>query len=422
MQKNDFENIDFKIKSMLENATVTPSEGVWKGIESRLDPVPAKSGRGAWLWGFGFAGAAAALALALVVSKPVQEASFNAKEAVAVVQDAPAQSVAENLSSDIQPEYTAPETRQVAVNRIPDSQPEAAAEQQESPASIGTPVTAEPVGVAGAGTVDETAGTAESVAVAEPDEVAEPVATVKPAEETAPEYGTDPFKELEIADYQQNADAKRIRVIAGGSFGESIGVSRLSKNPMRAGGFSGSQELAKGIYESGASVYGVPVSFGIGLNIPVKGILSIDTGIDYSILTRSFEGIYSDPGTNGTNMLEGDVRHHMHYLGIPVNLNLNLYSNKKINIYAIVGGEIEYCVSNIYSIRGRQAEIRFRDPVKAPQFSIKMGAGVEARLTRHLGLFIDPSARFYFQNNQPKSIRTEKQLLIGANVGLRFDL
>lgn len=410
MQKNDFENIDFKIKSMLENATVTPSEGVWKSIESRLDPVPAKSGRGAWLWGFGFAGAAAALALALVVSKPVQEASFNTKEAVAVVQDAPGQSVAENLSSDIQPEYTAPETRQVAVNR--------ARQKNVTPGET----IAEPFGIA------ESAATVEPDNVVGPDEITEPVTTAgaisvaEPAEETAPEYGTDPFKELEIADYQQNADAKRIRVIAGGSFGESIGVSRLSKNPMRAGGFSGSQELAKGIYESGASVYGVPVSFGIGLNIPVKGILSIDTGIDYSILTRSFEGIYSDPSSNGTNMIEGDVRHHMHYLGIPVNLNLNLYSNKKINIYAIVGGEIEYCVSNIYCIRGRQAEIRFRDPVKAPQFSIKMGAGVEARLTRHLGLFIDPSARFYFQNNQPKSIRTEKQLLIGANVGLRFDL
>lgn len=397
MQKNDFENIDFKIKSMLENATVTPSEGVWKSIESRLDPVPAKSGRGAWLWGFGFAGAAAALALALVVSKPVQEASFNTKEAVAVVQDASGQSVAENL----------------AANRAPAHENEAAAERQENPFRIGTPVTAEPIGVAGAGLADEPDVTAESVAVAEPDEV---------AEESAPSYGTDPFKELEIADYKQNADAKRIRVIAGGSFGESIGVSRLSKNPMRAGGFSGNQELAKGIYESGASVYGVPVSFGIGLNIPVKGILSIDTGIDYSILTRSFEGIYSDPSSNGTNMIEGDVHHHMHYIGIPLNFNLNLYKNKKINIYAIVGGEIEYCISNIYSIHGQQAEIRFRDPVKAPQFSIKMGAGVEARLTRHLGLFIDPSARFYFQNNQPKSIRTEKQLLIGANVGLRFDL
>lgn len=394
MQKNDFENIDFKIKSMLENATATPSEGVWKSIENRLDPVPAKSGRGAWLWGFGFAGAAAALALALVVSKPVQEASFNTKEAVAVVQDAPGQSVAENL----------------AANR--------ARQKNVTPGET----IAEPFGIA------ESAATVEPDNVVGPDEITEPVTTAgaisvaEPAEETAPEYGTDPFKELEIADYKQNADAKRIRVIAGGSFGESIGVSRLSKNPMRAGGFSGNQELAKGIYESGASVYGVPVSFGIGLNIPVKGILSIDTGIDYSILTRSFEGIYSDPSSNGTNMIEGDVHHHMHYIGIPLNFNLNLYKNKKINIYAIVGGEIEYCISNIYSIHGQQAEIRFRDPVKAPQFSIKMGAGVEARLTRHLGLFIDPSARFYFQNNQPKSIRTEKQLLIGANVGLRFDL
>lgn len=406
MQKNDLENIDFKIKSMLENASVTPSESVWKGIESRLDPVPAKGGKGAWLWGFGFAGAAAALALALIVSKPAQEASFNARSAVAVVQDTPAQNVAQALDTQVQPAPSASHSVKPE-ERISDENLPAERIREERISE------------------ESTEGTEQIIPEKDLDRVESiekiKTATEKEIEETAG-YESDPFERMEMEDRLADSKSHGLRITANGSVGESIGISRLAKNPMRVGGLIANQELTTGIYESGASVYGVPVSFGIGLNIPIKGIFSIETGIDYSILTRSFEGMYTEVDALGANTIEGNVLHHMHYIGIPLSLNVSLYSNRKINFYSLIGGEVEYCVSNIYTIRGPQSEIRFRDPVKMPQFSVKLGVGLEAKLTNHLGLFLDPSAKFYFQNSQPKSIRTEKQLLIGLNMGLRFNL
>ncbi len=408
MQKNEFDNIDSKLKAMLENASVTPSKGVWKGIESRLAPVPAKSGRGAWIWALGLAGAAAVLALALVVSQPVQEASFKASDAVATVEDVPVQGIALQIPSKDESEYAAAMSREIVGHKVPsvkefDSAPVATEpvviENEESP-------------VAPAAEKEE-----QTAPLAEERQVA-----TAPANEPVQQYDSGIFERMEREDLLSGSKTGGIRATASGAIGQNIGVSHISKNPMRAGGIFESEELKSGIYESGASVYGVPISFGIGLNIPLGGIFSIDTGIDYSLLTRSFEGVYTEIDALGANTVEGNVLHHMHYIGIPVNLNLNLFQNRKINVYSLVGGEIEYCISNIYTIRGPQSEIRFRDPVKAPQFSIKLGVGIEAKLTRHLGLFLEPSARYYFQNSQPKSIRTEKQLLIGGNLGLKFDL
>ena len=50
------------------------------------------------------------------------------------------------------------------------------------------------------------------------------------------------------------------------------------------------------------------------------------------------------------------------------------------------------------------------------------GIGVEFRLGRYVGLYIDPSLRYYFNNGQPKSIRSSQPLMLGFEAGLRFNL
>ena len=51
-----------------------------------------------------------------------------------------------------------------------------------------------------------------------------------------------------------------------------------------------------GISELGASSYGVPFSLGVGVRFPITRRLSIGTGLDYTLLTRSFTGKYTPPG------------------------------------------------------------------------------------------------------------------------------
>jgi RNA polymerase sigma-70 factor (ECF subfamily) len=56
------------------------------------------------------------------------------------------------------------------------------------------------------------------------------------------------------------------------------------------------------------------------------------------------------------------------------------------------------------------------------QLSANLGIGAEFKLGQHLGLYVDPSLRYYFDNGQPKSIRTSQPLMLGFEMGLRVNL
>jgi hypothetical protein len=56
------------------------------------------------------------------------------------------------------------------------------------------------------------------------------------------------------------------------------------------------------------------------------------------------------------------------------------------------------------------------------QLSANIGMGAEFMVGKHLGIYIDPSLRYYFDNDQPKSIRTAQPLMFGFEMGLRARL
>ena len=63
----------------------------------------------------------------------------------------------------------------------------------------------------------------------------------------------------------------------------------------------------------------------------------------------------------------------------------------------------------------------YNGSVGSVQFSANIGIGVEFILTDHLGLYIDPSLRYYFRNSKaPKSIRTVQPLMLGFEAGFRI--
>ena len=59
---------------------------------------------------------------------------------------------------------------------------------------------------------------------------------------------------------------------------------------------------------------------------------------------------------------------------------------------------------------------------KLIQISAAAGLGVEFLVGKHLGLYVDPRIRYYFNCRQPKSIRTEQPLMAGVEMGLRIRL
>ena len=138
------------------------------------------------------------------------------------------------------------------------------------------------------------------------------------------------------------------------------------------------------------------------------------------MLNRKFYGDYTKVEDSRIESIKSDIRNTQHYVGIPVNAYYNIVENKFVNFYAYAGGAVEKCVSDEYRVMAK--DILHKERVAGVQASANIGIGAEFMLGNHLGIYIDPSARYYFNCNQPKSIRTAQPLMLGFEMGLRVRL
>ena len=170
------------------------------------------------------------------------------------------------------------------------------------------------------------------------------------------------------------------------------------------------------------SAYCIPVSFGAGVRIGLSSKWSIGAGVNYSMLSRNFYGTYTKVGAGGTieNSTSSDIRNTQHYIGIPVNAYYDIVDSRNVNFYAYAGGTVEKCISDKYSVLN--TSIIHKEKVDGFQWSANVGIGVGFKLSKHLGLYIDPSLRYYFDNGQPHSIRSAQPLMLGFEVGLKVNL
>lgn len=173
--------------------------------------------------------------------------------------------------------------------------------------------------------------------------------------------------------------------------------------------------------KSTESTYGLPLSVGAGVKIDLTPRWSIGTGVNYTLLTRRFYGTYTNVDENGSVTSKGsDIRNSQQYIGIPVNAFYNIVNREHLNFYAYAGGTIEKCISDKYALMG--TTITHTEKAAGVQLSANAGIGVEFVLGKHLGLYLDPSLRYYFDCGQPKSIRTVQPLMLGFEMGLRVKL
>lgn len=164
------------------------------------------------------------------------------------------------------------------------------------------------------------------------------------------------------------------------------------------------------------TIYGIPVTIGANVRIGLSQKWSLGAGISYSLLTSKFYGSYNE----GATSIGSDIRNSQHYIGIPVNVYYDIVSMNRVNFYAYAGGAVEKCVLNEYQVL--LTSITHKVEAEGVQLSANLGFGMEFLLGKHLGLYIDPSLRYYFSSGQPSSIRTAQPLMLGFELGLRLHL
>lgn len=396
MQDN-WQEFDRQIKSVLQDAGEKAPRRVWRAVSARLD---SEAGAALW-WRWAVpALVAAALVAGLFLTGTLGRHTAMPGEAELVAESNIISSVS-NPSEDF-----AESEELIAPQAI---EPAREGTRRHSRSAFSGQADMQP-------SVDETDATAPVVLSGNKEE------SEKESDRQDAGYSPEEATKWALIEQEEHS-AKKTRIktsglyAQGGLGGNDSNISYGGNGISRMAPGAGSADA--GISENGESTYGVPFTIGLGVRFSVTDKLSLGTGLDYSLLTRSFNGSYSG---SAASAYEGMIFHNVQYIGVPVNVYYQLLQTRDglMDVYAWGGGEAEYCISNRYRLMSATPVV-IPDKAGGFQFSAALGLGLEFKLSKALGLYIDPSVRYYFHGNQPKSVRTDKPFMFNFDAGLRFN-
>lgn len=168
------------------------------------------------------------------------------------------------------------------------------------------------------------------------------------------------------------------------------------------------------VLERKTGKYSVPVSVGISAKIRLSERFDLGIGVNYTVMSRKLAGEF-----NGNYY--SDIRNIQQYVGIPLSIYFNIVQSKRVAFYVQAGGAVERSISDQYRMtEANNNVITHREPAKGVQLSVSAGIGIEYWFTDFIGIYLDPTLRYYFDNYQAKSIRTDQPLQTGFELGMRF--
>lgn len=295
----------------------------------------------------------------------------------------------------------------------------------------------EPVAETGAVKESVKLVSADNVQEEEQNQVDENTADEVQAEEPAPEVVVEAdVRQATVEDFKEGRwdgpsdDASEERISydrVSLEFGGDVSGNGNAKGIGRFGGFKAPAMGVRNdtwIEQTGTeSSYAIPVTFGLGVKVALTKRWSLGTGVNYTLLQRTFSGVYTKVQDGETvTKLSSDVRNSIHYIGVPLNVYYDIVSGNHFRLYAYGGGTFEKGVKNSFRVKNAPEDIILSEKVKGVQLSAGAGLGVEFVVSKRFGIYLDPGFRYYFDCDQPVSIRTQQPFTMNFELGFRVDL
>ena len=384
---------DIQVRNLLQSAEEPVSPKVWEGVAAGLDKrrriVPVR------FWGYASALAAAAAVALVVLLKP----------AAPVVE--PEHSNPSIFMSEASGE-TVPEVEEV----LP---------MEETPVAVAPSPRRNPHLLAQA--------SKELLAVEEPAQESTPEEVRETPRETVPEVVPEAVPETRKDDnallnqlaFEEKTAAKAPQAVSLSAFGNLQTSQRSGIHSQYRRYGAPSRDAEVGIYNESPEVsFALPFSVGLGLQFNITPRWAVGTGIRYTSLQRTFMGDYKG---EGFYLPQTDIDNHQHWLGVPVNVYYSFVNTHRWNVHVFAGGAAEWLLDNDFLIHNSPSDIHYHLRGSSPQWSAGVGLGVEFKITPFLGIYIDPSFRYFFATErQPRSLRTIQPLRFDVEAGLRFNI
>ena len=201
-----------------------------------------------------------------------------------------------------------------------------------------------------------------------------------------------------------------------GSDGMSNGMY-ASSDPLAGGGFAdhgvflaAASPLRYAIPKYVEAKHHAPLAIGAQVGIGLAPRLSLSTGVVYTRVASDFKSY---------GVSEFDTHQVLHYVGVPLGLNYEVWSTGGFHAYVMAGGEADFNVKNDTKVSGHKEDVK-RDGV---QFSGKASLGAQYDVTPQVGFYIEPGAKYYFDNgSEIENTFKDKKWNFNLQFGLRINL
>ena len=160
-----------------------------------------------------------------------------------------------------------------------------------------------------------------------------------------------------------------------------------------------------------------PVTIGVGVQYELTNRWALESGVTYTYLHSigTSEGVF----TYKTSQ-------QLHYVGVPLSASYKFIDANRFEMYARAGGAVERAVSTkrtqtvSTSNENSGNSTTQKIACQGVQLSAAIAVGAELKLSRHIGLYAEAGAGYFFDNSQPLSYRTEHPLSLTLQAGARF--
>lgn len=206
----------------------------------------------------------------------------------------------------------------------------------------------------------------------------------------------------------------------------------LGANPLESGTASADWIDSKVEKNSGYLVYNqpevkteyshkMPVRIGASVRYDFCKFAGIGTGVTYSMLASDLKtGDESAGGSwsKGTQTL--------HYIGIPLDMNLNIFSSRYFSAYITAGGMMEKCVrGTVRTDEYVDGKYHGTSSMNLKEnkllWSVNGAAGLQVNILPNLGIYVEPGISHHFSRSGAlRSIYTEKPTDFSLGFGLRY--
>ena len=166
-------------------------------------------------------------------------------------------------------------------------------------------------------------------------------------------------------------------------------------------------------YQALEKKHRIPLVVGVSLRWALNEKWALESGLTYTMLSTDL----SLGNQSGEQKL--------HYVGIPLKVSREVWSDKRWHVYAMAGGAVEKCVYGSLKMNDKwnMSDVNQRLEVDELQWSIQASVGAQYRLAERVGVYVEPGVAYYFDDGSKiETIRKDKPLNFNLQVGLRFTL